>query len=61
MFMDLVLPWGCLDNWVVVLDTDLRRGAATSLGFQTQGSRMAGLESDVHRLTCFLIHYPLTH
>lgn len=61
MFMDLVLPWSGLDNWVVVLDTDLRRGAATSLGFRTQGSRMAGLEGHVHWLTCFLIRYPLTN
>lgn len=59
--MNLVLPWGCLDNWVLVLGTDPGRGAATSWGFQTQGSRMAGLESHVHWLTCFIVHDPLTN
>lgn len=52
--MNLVLPWGCLDNWVVVPGTDPGRGAATLWGFQTQGSRMAGLPASsfsTHALT----------
>lgn len=55
MFMNLVLPWGCLDNRVVVLGTDPGRRAATSWGFQTQGSRVAGLD----RVPCplaYLLH-----
>lgn len=57
MFMDLVLPLGLSGQSGVGGGTKPERGAATSLGFQTQSFGMARVESHLHRLTYFLIHY----
>lgn len=58
MFMDLVLPLGLSgQSGVGGGGTKPERGAATSLGFQTQSFGMARVESHLHRLTYFLIHY----
>lgn len=56
MFMDLVLPWGCLDNRVVGGHRARERGYS-----RYKGSEVARAGPHVHWPICSLIHHTTTN